>query len=374
MKTTFLSLATLCSLLLASCSQDAEGFSETQTTESNLTASTDDFNKLSTLVNPDVKIHSDFDLNTANAVEPTACSSTPFDSVINASISSNIDGIGANYYALYAQIAQLYTFIDQDEQYFGADGQYTNYVINRTRSLEKFWDMNDLITVRGQHNATLGDRDKIASVYLNFSPANEATAYSNADFLLLLNDLSTFLIESPLLSFDGFASSADLIVIGDGLVELASEAGVEDKIVWSGILAHEWAHQIQFDNRPVWYPNGAADNAPEATRYTELEADFFAAYYLTHKRGATYNWKRVVEFNELFFNIGDCQFTSPGHHGTPAQRMRAAEAGYEFAQSLKAKGKLLTADEVHQAYMDSFESIVFSAPIELPQNDSPIRE
>ncbi|RXG17878.1 hypothetical protein DSM03_101577 [Leeuwenhoekiella aestuarii] len=343
--------------LLASCSQDE---SLTPVQEVNLTAtSQEDFELYETeFAVPSGLIHEDFDLITANAVEPTSCAPTPFSTIISELGYAGYDIYGLLYFDLYSQINQLSTFIDQDPQYFGADGEDTNYVVNRTRSLEKFWDMSDLITVRGQHNATLENRDKIADVYLNFSTLTEEEAYANADAFLEINEASTFLIESPLLSFDGFASSSDLIVIGDGLVELASEAGVEDKVVWTGILAHEWAHQIQFDNFDVWYPEGAADNAPEATRFTELEADFFAAFYMTHKRGATYNWKRVADFNELFFNIGDCQFTSPGHHGTPDQRMQAAKAGFDFAQSQRKKGQLLSADHVHWAFLTYLESSI----------------
>jgi len=353
----YLKLAAISGLLLTSCSQDE---SLTTTQEVNLTATTQEEFDLydAEFTAPSGSIHEDFDLITANAVEPTSCAPTPFSSVISELGYAGYDIYGYLYLGLYSQINQLSTFIDQDPQYFGAEGEYTNYVVNRTRSLEKFWDMEDLITVRGQHNATLGNRDKIIDVYLNFSTLTEEEASANADAFLEINELSTFLIESPLLSFDGFASSSDLIVIGDGLVELASEAGVEDKVVWTGILAHEWAHQIQFDNFFDWYPEGAADNAPEATRFTELEADFFAAYYMTHKRGATYNWKRVADFNELFFNIGDCQFTSPGHHGTPDQRMRAAEAGFEFAKSQKKNGQLLSANQVHFAFLTYLDSSI----------------
>lgn len=295
----------------------------------------------------------------ANAVVPSECAPTAFNDVINASISSNIDFLGSLYFDLYGQINQLYArFLDNGPHYFGADGEYTNYVKKRTRSLEKFWNMKGEITVKGQHNSTLNDRDKIAAVYINFAGLTEEQAYANADTFLSLNEASTFLNESPLLSFDGFATSNNLIVIGDGLVELASEAGVEDKVVWSGILAHEWAHQIQFDNFSDWYPNGAADNAPEATRTTELEADFIAAYYLTHKRGATYNWKRVADFFELFFNIGDCSFTSSGHHGTPLQRMEAARQGYILATQAHKQGHIMSTNDVHEAFLSVLGDIV----------------
>ncbi len=303
-------------------------------------------------------MHQDFIITDLNAVNPSECGSTPFNQAINESVQSNLDLLGLDYYDLYTTINRLYTFIDEDKQYFGAEGEYTNFIKKQQRSLENFWSMPNEITVKGQHNSTLNDRDKIALVYIVFAGLPEVVAYSNADFLLAVNEASTFLNESPLLSFDGFASSTNLIVIGDGLVELMVKSGVEDRVVWNGILAHEWAHQIQFDNYAIWYPDGAADNEPEATRTTELEADFFAAYYMAHKRGATYNWKRVEEFFELFFNIGDCSFTSDGHHGTPLQRMEAARLGFELAKNTFPKGKVLSKDEVHASFLSVLNEIV----------------
>ncbi|MEH6408785.1 MAG: hypothetical protein V7767_16015 [Leeuwenhoekiella sp.] len=347
-------------LLITACSPDSgvENLNEINSFETlDLKAETNSIKIDTVIPSLDGYIFNDVPFKLANAVEPSACSPTAFDDVIDASINSNLDYYGSLYYSTYSAINQIYSIINDDKQYFGADGEYTNYVAKRKRELEKFWNMEGLITLHGQHNSTLNDIDKIAEAYMA-AGFTESDAYANANAFIEINQISTFLIESPLLSFDGFASSSNLIVIGDGIVELASKAGVEDKIVWSGILAHEWAHQIQFDNMQEWYPNGAADNAPEDTRTTELEADFFAAYYMTHKRGATYNWKRVQDFLELYFNIGDCSFTSAGHHGTPAQRMRSAEAGYELASSTFPRGKILSADEVHELFLASLDSIV----------------
>ncbi|MBT8185113.1 MAG: hypothetical protein KJN76_09740, partial [Eudoraea sp.] len=310
-------------------------------------------------------IYRDFALDPQNVVQPSDCGTTPFNDVISASVSSNIDLLGQQFFELYAEMNFLYTITDNSEQTFGADGQYTNLVKKITRNLETFWNMPDEIIVRGQHNATLNDFDKIVQIRKFWYGLTQEEAESDANIIInVINEQSTFLIESPLLSFDGFAISLngflgqnDLIVIGDGLVELASEAGVQDKVVWNGIMAHEWAHHIQTNNRPVWYPNGAADNEPEATRTTELEADFFTGYYLTHKRGATYNWKRVEDFLELFFNIGDCLFTNPGHHGTPLQRLEAARQGFELAKSAQKNGKILSEDEVHTVFIDSLNDI-----------------
>ena len=55
----------------------------------------------------------------------------------------------------------------------------------------------------------------------------------------------------------------------------------------------------------------------ERTRYTELMADAMAGYFLTHKRGAAMNRHRVAQFLAVFFQVGDCAFDFPSHHGTP---------------------------------------------------------
>ena len=259
-----------------------------------------------------------------------------------------------------------YTITDESKAYFGDKGQNTNYVRNRTRSLEKFWKMQNEINVRGQHNNTLDDKGKIVQILTFWYGLPSDLAEGYADFFVdYVNPNSSFLIETPLLSFDGFAialdgflGQEDLIVIGDGLVELLSETGVEDKIVWTGILSHEWAHHIQFNNDYMDFWDNLFDNEPERTRASELEADFMASYYMTHKRGATYNWKRVKDFLELFFNIGDCSFENDGHHGTPTQRMESSRLGYELANGTKKKGKILSQEEVHNAFVAVLDDIV----------------
>lgn len=59
---------------------------------------------------------------------------------------------------------------------------------------------------------------------------------------------SDIIPESPYFSTSAFATSSGVIVVGDGVVELISRTGPEPKEVWSSILSHEWAHQIQFSN------------------------------------------------------------------------------------------------------------------------------
>jgi len=308
-------------------------------------------------------------INVSDAVTPSTCGPNEFVAVQNKYLSQLgqelVPAMGvanANYYlGLYMDINFISAYMDVSEpQYFGEKGEYTNFMTKRKRELESFWNMPGQIRVNGQHNATLLDRERVAYVlynYFNGVPSMEF-AYEYADYLNEMNEFFSTLPESPFFSLDGFATSGNLIVIGDGLVKLVSEAGIDPDIVWTGVLAHEWAHQIQFDNYSAWYPRGAGATPAEATRYTELEADFTAAYYMTHKRGATYNWKRVEQFFNLFFQIGDCSFTSSGHHGTPLQRQAAARLGYELANSAQKQGHILTPQQVHEAFVASIETVL----------------
>ncbi|WP_031427533.1 hypothetical protein [Flavimarina sp. Hel_I_48] len=305
-----------------------------------------------------------------NAVAPSPCGPTELRDVQNKYINSIIaDPLALSYVSLYSDINYYYSFLlNEGDQYFGEDGNYTQLMTKRERELNKFWSMPVDITVKGEHTANLNDREKVAEVFYsffgfrdaqgNFVPLTQEQAYEQADIILELNEQSPNLPENPYFATDGFASSNRTIVIGDGLPDWLSQTGIDEGIVWTGILAHEWAHEIQFLNFGDWYPNGAAQDPAEATRYTELEADFIASYYMTHKRGATYNWKRVEQFLDLYFQIGDCSFSSSGHHGTPAQRMAASRAGYDLAQNAQKQGHILTMDEAHAAFVATISDIL----------------
>lgn len=370
MKKTFkklIALSIVTSLIIVSCVNPEEEIITNSVGKSiNAKSVLTPMSGLSAIIDLPTSFSKEFSFDIQDAITESECGPTLFNDVINQSVNSNLDQLGLDWYSDYAEFNFYYTITDESEPYFGANGQYTKLVKKITRKLEKFWDMPNEISVRGQHNNTLNDEGKIIQILTFWYGLSQETAEYFANYMVnYVNVESAFLTETPLISFDGFAISLDgflgqedLIVIGDGLVELASEAGVEDKVVWNGIMAHEWAHQIQTNNRAMWYPNGAADNTPEATRTTELEADFFASYFLTHKNGATYNLKRVQDFNELFFNIGDCSFTADGHHGTPLQRKEAAKQGYELAQNTLPFGKILSVNEVHQAFLSSLNAIV----------------
>jgi hypothetical protein len=81
------------------------------------------------------------------------------------------------------------------------------------------------------------------------------------------------------------------------------------------IMAHEFGHLIQFKN-----------GFREPGKRPELHADFMAGWYL-NLRGR-YSWVNLMPVLRVFYQIGDFQFNSPSHHGTPDERLAAAQAGF----------------------------------------------
>lgn len=371
MKNPLVSLLAL-SMLISSCRKDVV-FEEEQslsaeqssmaTGENPLTGKWKQFSpkiraKNASLIKTD-RYYQDLFENMEEGVDPSECRETKLDRLI----AGYLEPFEFWDYVLFGDflsISQLYATIDKSKQYFGARGEYTHLVNKQQRRLESFWDIDCDIRVNGQHNATLSDREKIAKVFIVFSEATREDGLYIADQVIALSQESKVFPETPLLTFDAFATPDRLIVMGDGLIKALAATGVDDDAVVSGILSHEWSHQVQFENLKSWY-GFTAENRPQTpafNRQMELEADFFSAYFLTHKKGKVFKWKKVEEFNQLFFNLGDCSFTSPGHHGTPRQRVNAARLGYSIACESKDRGRLLSARKLHRIFMENIHRLL----------------
>jgi hypothetical protein len=236
-------------------------------------------------------------------------------------------------------------------QYFGRNGEYTQRLVKTFKDLKRFWNIeSDDIVMVGMHGSMLRDRDKLIRTYIAFFDLTPALAALYADLVLALLDFYPQYRngDHPIFTFNAFAVESfefppygiipDKIVMGDGIMEAYTALGFDD-VAPQAILAHEFGHHIQVAL------NLFGLYTPESTRRTELMADAYSAYYLSHARGAAMQWKRVRQFLQVFFNIGDCAFTSPDHHGTPTQRMAAAEWGYSVANDAQKQGHILTAEE-----------------------------
>ncbi len=238
------------------------------------------------------------------------------------------------------------------KQTFGANGEYTQRVTKTFKDLKRFWNIqSDGIVLAAMHGSMLTDRAKLIRTYQTVYGLDSGDAAYYADFVIAIVDAFPQLRKGnhPIFTFNAFAQSSfnldgfgvipDKIIMGDGIMDAFAAIGYGD-VAPQAILAHEFGHHIQFQLNLF-----EEEESPEATRRTELMADAYSAYYLSHARGASMQWKRVQQFLGVFFNIGDCTITNIGHHGTPTQRMAAATWGYNVANNAQKQGHILTAQE-----------------------------
>ena len=266
-----------------------------------------------------------------------------------------------------------------DAQEFGYNGEFTNVMLRTERDTKRFWDIaSDDILLLAMKGTMLQDEARVAVVYQTFfvddpgPPVDPITPAEAALYASIVRDalLSAETLDGgddPWFSMNAFAFSSpglqDRIVMGDGILEGYRVIGFGD-VAPQAIYAHEFAHHIQYENEyfddvPPTYPGGPAPTTQaEYTRYTELMADAMAAYQLTHKRGEAMNKHRVAKFLNAFFQLGDCAFTNPGHHGTPNQRMRAAEFGFDLADQAQKQGHILPSEEFKRLFDAAYPDLV----------------
>lgn len=245
------------------------------------------------------------------------------------------------------------------DQYYGVNGTFSHATTKAFKDLKRFWNIqSDNIVLVAMHGSMLLDRERVIRIDMLLYDETRAEAEFWADLILwALDKFPQYRNgDHPIFTFNAFAQSSfdfppvgtipSKIVMGDGVMEAYAALGYKD-VAPQAILAHEFGHHIQFQLKLF-----GSESSPEATRRTELMADAYAAYYLSHARGAAMQWKRVSQFLQVFFNIGDCLFDNDGHHGTPTQRMAAARWGYSIADNAQKQGHILTA----QAFTKLFEA------------------
>jgi hypothetical protein len=260
----------------------------------------------------------------------------------------------------------IYLATDDTPQYFGYNGEFTDAMLRTDKDVRRFWDIySDDIQLIGMHGSMLMDVPRTAAAYsfIFGLPPALATFYATLvrDALVASQTLNGG--DHPLFSFNAFAFTTnggpfpDKIVMGDGMLAGLAAMGFGD-VAPQAIFAHEFAHHIQFENGYFSDPYATDGDPEERTRYTELMADAMSAFYLTHKRGGSMNRKRVEQFLEIFFQIGDCAFSNPGHHGTPNQRMESARFGFDLADQNMKKGHILTSEQVHALFVAAYPDLI----------------
>jgi len=246
-------------------------------------------------------------------------------------------------------------------QYYGVNGEYTAQLNKGLKDLKRFWDTkSDDIIMVAAHGSMLQDRNKVLKVYkAEYGYSDEKANYYADSLANLFKTYPEYLNGShPFFTFNAYAHQEknypaagkiqDKIVFGDGLLQAFDALGYRD-IAPQAILAHEFAHHIQYN---LGIKDYGIPLTPAGSRRTELMADAYAAYFLTHPQGAAMQWTRVQQASEVFSNLGDCLFDSDLHHGTPTQRKVATEWGYKLAKDADKQGHIITS----QAFASLFDA------------------
>ncbi|MFJ9448526.1 hypothetical protein ACIRRH_43040 [Kitasatospora sp. NPDC101235] len=236
---------------------------------------------------------------------------------------------------------------------FGVNGEYTNELTSEMKDLKRFWDIkSDDIQLMPMHGADVfSSPERLARVL----PVMLGGDYTTEQYVTLAKLIIQLVGSDPALqggnhpyfTFNAFAYSeegdphpagiSDRIIMGDGILQAMKAIGLGDTAP-RAILAHEFGHQVQYEDN--LFANTTL-TGPEATRRTELMADAFGTYFLTHSRGEALNTKRLLGSSKSFYEVGDCGFTNEGHHGTPNQRLASSTWGASVANDAANQGHIL---------------------------------
>jgi hypothetical protein len=279
--------------------------------------------------------------------------------LISASLELRLSDL-ANFYTLYYENSA-------ENQYFGIKGEHTDQVNKDFKALKLFWDIKDKnIIVVVAHGSLLRDRSKIFKMYKSIYNYNDDKANHYADSIATLLKIYPQFLEGdhPAFTFNQFAipdtTIANVgqvpakIIIGDGLLQGFDRLGYGD-IAPQAVLAHEFGHHIQYELGIL--KTGMKLN-PKTSRRIELMADAYAGYFLSHTRGAAIELNKLQQVADVFFNTGDCDFSVDSHHGTPTQREKATEWGYNLAINAQQQNDILPIDEFARLFDGEYLSVL----------------
>ncbi|MGO4599641.1 hypothetical protein [Terrabacter sp. 2RAF25] len=290
------------------------------------------------------------------AIDPSQyrCAPTRLDAYVGGVLA----GIDPTSLAILGNVG-AFDFATFDAILFGSPGDqryalpkaYSNELSQSFRAAQKFWDTDGSgIQLMAMHGDLMTDPARIARLLETLFGIPQPDAREIAAILaqVVAADPGLKGGQSPIFTLNAFAFTAagetdpvisaipDKLVFGDGMLDALQAIGVGD-VGPRAVLGHEYAHHVQYDASLTASPLTGA----EATRRTELMADAFGTYFVTHKRGLALNAARVLEAEQSFFQVGDCNFESDGHHGTPDQRLRASTWGWSVAKAAQKQGQVL---------------------------------
>lgn len=221
----------------------------------------------------------------------------------------------------------------------GADYQllpaYKTSLTTTFTAAQNFWDVQlNNVQLMAMHGDVMTDENRVAATveYMYGVGPADATDIARDIISIVKSDPGLKNGKNPLFTLNAFAFTGegdpdpvirklkDKMVFGDGILKALKALGL-NKVGPKAVLGHEMAHHVQYEDDLF----DSDLTGAEATRRTELMADAFGTYFVTHKKGLGFNPNQVLQTQQSFYDVGDCSFDSDGHHGTPNQR-RAASA------------------------------------------------
>ena len=136
------------------------------------------------------------------------------------------------------------------------------------------------------------------------------------------NALADAAIYDDLLRQEGRTSACcpdGTVLIGLALLRSEWRATFGTSLSMPAIIAHEYAHIAQFKYKLPWTEG----------KWPELHADFLAGWFIAHRGRFPVATDANQAAASLYYK-GDYDFNESDHHGTPAERLAAFQAGFEF--------------------------------------------
>ncbi|MEO7058515.1 MAG: hypothetical protein ABI083_02225 [Lapillicoccus sp.] len=227
----------------------------------------------------------------------------------------------------------------------GADYQipaaYQSSLTSTFGYAQRFWDVKlNNVQLMEMHGAMVVDTSRMTRLVtlLYGLQGQEAIDFATELIGIVRSDPGLKKGNNPIFTLNAFAFSGkeetdpifrklpDKMVFGDGILAALKALGL-NQVGPKAVLGHEMAHHVQFEDGLF----ESALTGPEATRRTELMADAFGSYFATHKKGLGLGAAQLLQVEQAFYDVGDCSFTSNGHHGTPNQRRAASSWGVAVA-------------------------------------------
>lgn len=304
------------------------------------------------------------------------CATTPLDTYVTGLVRQ----FSASDFALLRKYPFILDVPTYDALLYGSNSdpryallpEYDRTLQNTFRDVKKFWDIQSGdIQLHAMHGSVLTDPDRLQHLLETgifsdqLDPADIPTAVEE----IVAGVSASPALDggnNPLFTLNAFAYTAkgdpdplvanvpDKLIFGDGILDALKTLGLSD-VGPRIVMGHEFGHHVQFEDD--LFQTDLTDPA-EQTRRTELMADAFGTYFVVHARGLALNTQRTLQAEQSLYDVGDCAFDNPGHHGTPNQRLRSSQWAANLANSARPQGFVLPSLELDQLFEKELPTLV----------------